>query len=689
MPQKPLQDRQTGISRNKAHGSQLLSINMQAVLMDLVQGYLQEKVQQIQSQIQNEMLEKIQEGMLEKIQEEMLVEEIQERERETVVVIGGGWYGCRTALHLANEGYKVTLIEKGNDLFPEGSLSRNGGQRLHFGPHYGRCLPTRINCHEGAAEFKQRHPTLLQQNFVSLYALGTKDTNDQPSKIDEKQFENVTKENSYLAGCDYSKIQINPEQYGLQNVVSAVNLDEPTITSTDEVVKTYKKLLQEAGVNIVYNFEVKELNENEKGVAISNGQQVEEFNYAVNATSYKALTSPDKALPYNMELVYQVVVSFNYKLKNPTGNPTKDRFSFTVIDGWFPCLMPKGNDGLHMLTNGKFSILASCATPAEAEAIRANLTAVRIPANLTPEQVEKFLETTNNQYLQAEIEPRCRKEMIKFWPGSESEQIPGFKDLFEFTGQCVTDVICKPRTKTEYRSAMAIKRANGKIIDIIPGKINDIFQIAREVGELVKSGKNLVQDGDFQFIEHGTLYKAKEVLADKPEKDDLHNTGNLQTLRDLGARNQNEAEKVQIFWIEEKKDKKGELLKLVITPDVNLQPSVRGNQQKKHTGYPVMAQTMTFLLRQFGFNVQNKNKPFKQVSSKMQQAAAKEMSSSLRRSSRLQQLSSKAQKKSTKDGLPLLLSKSLRFYPSYTVKDKGLLPSVPLVVNGYRKGTKR
>ena len=53
-----------------------------------------------------------------------------------VAVIGGGYYGCLTALKLADNGHQVTLFEQNEELFQ--GTSGTYGIRLHAGPHYPR-----------------------------------------------------------------------------------------------------------------------------------------------------------------------------------------------------------------------------------------------------------------------------------------------------------------------------------------------------------------------------------------------------------------------------------------------------------------------------------------------------------------------------------------------------------------------
>jgi L-2-hydroxyglutarate oxidase LhgO len=67
-----------------------------------------------------------------------------------IVIIGGGWYGCYSALLLQDK-YDVILIEKNDDIFKESSYYNQN--RLHLGYHYSRNFNTRNLCKNGFNKF--------------------------------------------------------------------------------------------------------------------------------------------------------------------------------------------------------------------------------------------------------------------------------------------------------------------------------------------------------------------------------------------------------------------------------------------------------------------------------------------------------------------------------------------------------
>ena len=68
-----------------------------------------------------------------------------------VIVIGGGIFGCLTAIELSKKGLRVQLHEKNDQIMIGASL--NNQNRLHLGYHYPRDLETASQCQKGFEAF--------------------------------------------------------------------------------------------------------------------------------------------------------------------------------------------------------------------------------------------------------------------------------------------------------------------------------------------------------------------------------------------------------------------------------------------------------------------------------------------------------------------------------------------------------
>ncbi len=99
-----------------------------------------------------------------------------------IVIIGGGFYGCSVAIHLAQQGATVTVLERSPDLLLRASYVNQA--RLHNGYHYPRSFTTayrsRINFHRFLQEFR---PAIVTE-FLKLYAIARSG-----SKVSPWQFE--------------------------------------------------------------------------------------------------------------------------------------------------------------------------------------------------------------------------------------------------------------------------------------------------------------------------------------------------------------------------------------------------------------------------------------------------------------------------------------------------------------------
>ena len=71
--------------------------------------------------------------------------------QQTVVIIGGGIYGCCIALACAAKGLKVHLHEAKSDILR--GATTNNTLRIHNGMHYPLSSATRIQCYEGYTRF--------------------------------------------------------------------------------------------------------------------------------------------------------------------------------------------------------------------------------------------------------------------------------------------------------------------------------------------------------------------------------------------------------------------------------------------------------------------------------------------------------------------------------------------------------
>lgn len=418
-----------------------------------------------------------------------------------IAIIGGGWVGCVAAWHLSKLGYDVTIYEKNDDIFK--GESGKFALRLHIGPHYPDSENTRKSCQEGLKDFIQTFPDLYIPHAYSIYALGTEDANGRHPTIDAAEFEAICREMGFIS-------EIDPKKWGYENLVNAFNVDEPSAAVGERLREGMRKRLEEVGVKIICNCKVENIQEiiqsENRKFKINNG---EAFDRVVNATYYQDLL-PKDPLPDGIETVYQPCLTLRYR----DTKAEKDPFSFTVMSGMFPCLMPREDhitiegDTVYReytLYHAKYTILDSCETPLEAQLILDNLQNDKT-------KYDAFIE---------KYKPLFEAEIKKFYPG--------FEGRFEFVGTN-TGIAAKFRTKKNFRSAVTFMKDG--IIYVFSGKVNNVLDSAYEIKRLITTApEHLTCEQGYLYLPDGEFARSRHEIVEKTY--DPFNAANLHTLRDF------------------------------------------------------------------------------------------------------------------------------------------------------------
>jgi FAD dependent oxidoreductase len=423
----------------------------------------------------------------------------------TFVIIGAGWYGVHIALELKKKypRCKIILLEKNSDIFSE--ISGMFGIRLHNGLHYPRSDATRKTCRKGLEKFQKYYPELIRPHLYAIYGLGELDADEHPSKTNKEAFAAVCEE---LESCS----EIQPAAWEYKRLLFAVDTKESSLPLGAPLRDYFSSALNDAGVTVLCNFEVTNIEKQCNGQFVVSGRRGEMpeekffFSHVINATSYQAfLPGPEKCLPLEMEIVYQPCLALMYDCtERPLSNLL---FSFIVMDGWFPCLMPYDDrkdvkteaSSKYILTHGKWTIMGSFQTAEEAK---------------------NRLSTVNDEFISQKVKPNCEEEMEKFWPE--------FQKKFKYI-KWIGAVLAKIKTEREFRSAVTFQNKENGMIYIIPGKVSNIFDAGEEVLALVDlEQKEIIKDGHYCYVKGGTLDTAQREIFEKPD-DNSRSTCRLQT----------------------------------------------------------------------------------------------------------------------------------------------------------------
>lgn len=395
---------------------------------------------------------------------------------QSIGIVGAGWYGIHLALQLKKCGFDVTLLEVEEDILSK--VSGQFGIRLHTGLHYPRSPATRKSCQEGFDAFCQHYPQLINDHFYSIYGLGASDADHETSKVDHNQFDAVCRE---LGNHE----NIDVQEWGYQDLIAAINIQEPSAIVGERLRKTFKKMLAELEVKVLCNTRVTTIEKSGNQFLVNEHLK---FDQIINATGFQSLLPAD-ALPFEMEIVYQPCLALVYEDLEAGVKP----ISFIVVDGWFPCLMPY-DDRIeeeescvkhYIVTHGKWTILGSYHTASEAE---------------------ENLSCVTDAFIQEHVRPNCESEMARFWPR--------FPSRYRYV-KWIGSVLAKIKTDKEFRSAVTFQEQTSGIIHIIPGKISHVFDTEHEALSLIKKEK-LLTHGNYTYIKGGVLDQAIGEITEAP-----------------------------------------------------------------------------------------------------------------------------------------------------------------------------
>jgi glycine/D-amino acid oxidase-like deaminating enzyme len=429
-----------------------------------------------------------------------------------VVIVGGGWAGCQTALELAAKGYDVTIVEKNKDIFSE--ISGKYGIRLHNGGHYLRSPVTRASCYRGYDEFIKNYEHLLRYNQSAVYGLAAvPDVDGNLPKVTPDEFRDVARE---IEGAGIPCQLVDARVLGYKNLANFINSNEPGVACGWQLREDFRNRLANAGVKIVYETEVTEVEKlSDETYSIStNNEQTLTADYLVNATYFQSRALlPKKELPLGIKVVYQPSLTFRYADIESGEDAT---FSITVMDGKYVCLMPRaGHDtpedtcSEYTLYHAKYTILDTFDNPEDAHKYLDNL--------LNDPGFPRFTDAYRRAF---------EDDMERFYPG--------FRARFMFTGKVDTGVGTKFETEKDMRSAVVFEDEEMGIKHIFSGKINNVMEGARAVHQLMVTPKeDLIHVGGYAYARGSEFDHAIGEMIEKPKNKANSTSHQIDTIREF------------------------------------------------------------------------------------------------------------------------------------------------------------
>ena len=238
-----------------------------------------------------------------------LLSKIRRKLFKKILIVGGGIFGCTTAIYLSNAGIDVTLIEKNDDIFKEASFINQ--YRVHRGYHYPRSHETIKQCSEAYNEFEKFFRDAIMDSHQCLYSISS-----QKSKVSAKDYLSVLDK----FGLKYIKVKTN------KNCDLTINGSE-TLYNPHIVKKILKDRLYACDVKLVFN---RQYDKDDKM-----------YSYVINST-YSNLNTVYEAGNIQFEVCEKPVLKLPEKYKN---------ISHVIMDGPFMCIDPFADTGYHVLGN--------------------------------------------------------------------------------------------------------------------------------------------------------------------------------------------------------------------------------------------------------------------------------------------------------------------------------------------------
>jgi len=256
------------------------------------------------------------------------------------IVIGGGFYGCCTALLLKDFYEKVLIIEKEDDLFCRASSINQA--RVHTGYHYPRNLVTAYRSFINFPRFVLDFRHSIIDDFTKIYAISRRG-----SKVNAGQFFKIYKN---------LKIPIKPANINIKNLFNkdyiedAFEVKEYAFDCT-KLREILRQRLYKSGVETIFctNSEKILQDGNEIRVICTNGNCYK-ANNVFNCT-YSGINSLLNAsgldiLPMKHELTEMALIEMPDELK---------KVGITVMDGAFFSTMPYPSQNIHSLSHVRYT----------------------------------------------------------------------------------------------------------------------------------------------------------------------------------------------------------------------------------------------------------------------------------------------------------------------------------------------
>lgn len=249
--------------------------------------------------------------------------------KQEVLIIGAGVFGLTAAIVLGEAGFKVTVIEKEQDIMLGASLVNQN--RIHFGYHYPRSKATCLESLAGLQTFKEFYGGAIHSGFQKYYAIAKQD-----SHLDASQFH---------AFCTDLGLSLK-EAWPGKDVLDHDRVEACWLT--DEPVFDYNLLKQQVTYRIAKNRNITILRNVQPLGIIENaaGQKQVQLSDKSIITCDTIVNATYAGISETAQLLGKAPIAAKYQLCLmpilAAAQPPATSFGVTIMDGPFCSLMPRG-----------------------------------------------------------------------------------------------------------------------------------------------------------------------------------------------------------------------------------------------------------------------------------------------------------------------------------------------------------
>ena len=266
-------------------------------------------------------------------------------QRFDAAIVGGGFFGCYFADHLARGGRSVVILEREPQLMTRASLINQA--RIHRGYHYPRSLLTGIRSAANYERFTRDFANCVDASRPAYYAVARTNSN-------------VTAQ-QYRRFCETIGVPIRPASPPVRRLFSSETIEE--VFAVEEIVFDAVKLRQEivrrlaeAGVTVQAGAGVARVADGTVFVEDREIVAEEVFVSTYAGTNDLFTRSAMAALPLRHELVEMALIEPPAELAG---------IGVTVMCGAFFSTIPFPSRGLHTLSHVRYTPHYAWSDPAK------------------------------------------------------------------------------------------------------------------------------------------------------------------------------------------------------------------------------------------------------------------------------------------------------------------------------------